>query len=177
MARTKKNHTSSGTAALQELDSASIEYTVFTYNHDADHMDQGFGLEGAAQLDVPADSIFKTLLVDIGEKPGQNMVTVIVPVTCHVNLKAVAATFHAKKAHMAEPSIAQRQTGYVVGGISPFGHKTQHDTVLDESAQLYDMILVSGGKRGLSVGVKPIDLITLLNAKIASVASEGSHPR
>lgn len=177
MAKKKKNHASAATAALQELESAGIAYTTYTYEHNADHMADGFGLGGAAQLDIPADRIYKTLLVDVGEKPGERMVTVIVPVTCHVNLKAVASTFSAKKAHMADPQMAQRSTGYVVGGISPFGHKNPHETVLDTSAKQHTTILVSGGKRGLSIEVKPIDLIGQLNAKITEVADRGSHPR
>lgn len=134
MAKKKNNRESHGTAALSQLDSAGISYDLYTYEHNADHMDKGFGLEGAAQLDVDAQQIFKTLLIDIGERPGHDLVTCIVPVTCHLNLKSAASAAGVKKAQMADPQIAQRQTGYVVGGISPFGHKTRHPTILDESA-------------------------------------------
>nr|WP_018143843.1 Cys-tRNA(Pro) deacylase [Alloscardovia criceti] len=173
----KESKSSLGTAALQALEDAQISYHTYTYEHNADHMDQGFGLEGAAQLDIPAEQMFKTLLIDIGERPGHDLATCIVPVTGHLNLKSAAAACGVKKAQMADPQVAQRQTGYVVGGISPLGQKISHPTILDESALEFEEILVSGGRRGLSVGLNPLDLIDVLGAKIASIAAEGSHPR
>lgn len=165
-----------GTAALVQLDNAHIDYSTVTYEHDADHMNHGFGLESASQLNADPRQVFKTLLVDIGERPGRDLVTAVVPVTAHVNLKAVASACGVKKASMADPAVAQRQTGYVVGGISPFGHKTAHQTLLDQSAIAFDIIYVSGGRRGLSVGIKPDDLVIILSAKIAPIAADGSHP-
>ena len=64
------------------------------------------------------------------------------------------------------------ESGYVVGGISPLGQKTQHRTVLDESALEFDEILVSGGKRGLSLGVNPHDLLAVLDATTAPIATQ-----
>ncbi|MFC0265374.1 aminoacyl-tRNA deacylase [Alloscardovia macacae] len=180
-----KEKESAATPALVELDEHHISTTLYTYEHDGDHMSEGFGLEGAAQLagqnadghSLVPEQMFKTLLIDVGERVGHDLATVIVPVTCHVNLKAAAAALGVKKAQMADPAVAQRQTGYVVGGISPFGHKQKHPTVLDESALEFEEILVSGGKRGLSVGVNPLDIIDVLDARIASVGAAGSHPR
>ncbi len=179
MSRKKKENESSSaaTAALQAVEDAQITFKTYTYEHNADHMDEGFGLEGAAQLDVQPEQIFKTLLIDIGERPGRELATCIVPVTGHLNLKAAASACGVKKAQMADPAVAQRQTGYVVGGISPFGQKISHPTVLDESALNFEEILVSGGRRGLSIGLNPFDLTELLDAQIAPIAAEGSHPR
>lgn len=86
-------------------------------------------------------------------------------------MKALAAAVGAKKASMADPKVAMRESGYVVGGISPLGQKTRHKTVLDESAMQFDQILVSGGKRGLSVGVNPQDLLKVLNAIAAPIGT------
>ena len=70
-----------------------------------------------------------------------------------------------KALEVADPAEATRITGYVIGGVSPFGQKRRTLTLLAQSALQYDEILVSGGRRGLSVGVNPQDLIKALNAK------------
>ena len=102
---------------------------------------------------------------------GAERVVGVVPVSGHMDLKALAAAVGAKKASMADPKVAMRESGYVVGGISPLGQKTRHKTVLDESALQFDQILVSGGKRGLSVGVNPQDLLKVLNAVAAPIGT------
>ena len=95
----------------------------------------------------------------------------VVPVSGHMDLKALAAAVGAKKAAMADPKVAMRESGYVVGGISPLGQRTHHKTVLDESALQYDEILLSGGKRGFSVGVNPNDLLKVLDAVAAPIGT------
>ena len=95
----------------------------------------------------------------------------VVPVSGHMDLKALAAAVGAKKASMADPKVAMRESGYVVGGISPLGQRTHHKTVLDESALQFDEILLSGGKRGFSVGVNPHDLLKVLNAVAAPIGT------
>ena len=71
---------------------------------------------------------------------------------------------------MAEPARAERSSGYVVGGISPLGQRTRLRTVVDETAELFDTVLVSGGRRGLSVELAPGDLVRLTAAVVADVA-------
>jgi Cys-tRNA(Pro)/Cys-tRNA(Cys) deacylase len=71
---------------------------------------------------------------------------------------------------MADPAAAERATGYVVGGISPLGQKRTHPTVLDESALAYDTVYVSGGRRGLDLGLAPDDLVRLTQATTAVIA-------
>jgi len=75
-----------------------------------------------------------------------------------------------KRAAMADPAVAERKTGYVVGGISPLGQKTALPTVLDETAELWDTVLVSGGRRGFEIEIAPADLVRVTGATLADIA-------
>ncbi len=110
--------------------------------------------------------MFKTLLADVDGR----IVVGIVPVTGKLDLKALAAAVGGKKAAMADPSLAERRTGYIVGGISPIGQKTAHPTVLDETAELWDTVFVSGGRRGLDLELAPADLIRATAAVVADIS-------
>jgi Cys-tRNA(Pro)/Cys-tRNA(Cys) deacylase len=96
--------------------------------------------------------------------------TAVVPVSCELDLKAIGVASGAKRAELCEPASAQRWTGYVVGGISPVGLKRGLPTFIDETAIDFETIYVSGGKRGLDIGIDPADLIELLQAKVADIA-------
>ncbi len=94
----------------------------------------------------------------------------IVPVDAMLDLKSLASALGAKRAAMAEAAAAERATGYVVGGISPIGQKRRLRTVLDASALAFDAVYVSGGRRGLDVGLAPGDLAAVTGAITASIA-------
>jgi Cys-tRNA(Pro)/Cys-tRNA(Cys) deacylase len=93
-----------------------------------------------------------------------------VPVNTQLSLKALAQLLHAKRCEMVAARDATRITGYVVGGISPFGQKRLLPTVIDESAVLHTTIFVSGGRRGLDIEVGAVDLITALHAMLGTIA-------
>ena len=156
-----------GTPATDALSAAGIAFTLHSYTHHDDSRD--FGAEAARELGVDELRIFKTLVVDIGA--GRPPLAVgVVSVAGQLDLKAFAAAVGAKKATMAKPAEASRSSGYVVGGISPIGQKTPLPTVLDETAQLFDTIFVSAGKRGLQVELAPDDLLAITGAHWADVA-------
>ncbi|GGK75638.1 Cys-tRNA(Pro)/Cys-tRNA(Cys) deacylase [Ornithinimicrobium pekingense] len=146
------------------LDRAGVRYEVRPYEHDPSAT--SYGLEAAEALGVPPAQVFKTLLVETDKGLGVG----IVPVDRLLDLKAIAAALGAKKATMAEPSVAERVTGYVVGGISPVGQKRTLPTVLDESALEHGTILVSGGKRGFDLEVSPDDLLDVVRGRTAAIA-------
>ena len=160
----KSRSAHAGTPALVALDAAGVRYTPHAYDHDPG-TDLGYGLEAAQVLGVPADQVFKTLMAAV-----DGVLTVaVVPVTGMLDLKALAHAVGGKRAVMADKAVAERVTGYVLGGISPLGQRTLHPTVLDETAELFDTVLVSGGRRGLDVELSPADLVALTHAVVAPI--------
>lgn len=150
------------TPAILFLEKQQAIFTLHQYDCTAQ---DDFGAHAAAQLQVPLAQVFKTLLTE-GE---QGAVVALVPSSGKVNLKRLAKAAGMKKLDMMPPAKAERLTGYKVGGISPFAQKKRLTTVVDNSARLHDRILVSGGKRGLSLGVTTEVLQNLLGAVLADI--------
>ena len=160
----KRAEHGAGTPATLALEKAGIAFTPHLYVHDVHSTN--FGLEAAAKLGLDPARVFKTLLA---EADG-TLVVGVVAVTGRLDLKALAAAVGAKKAVMADPKTAERKTGYVVGGISPIGQKTALPTVIDEHAQLFETVFVSGGRRGFDIELAPDDLARASGAVFAAIA-------
>lgn len=159
-----------GTPATAALAAAGVPFTLHPYAHDP--AVTAYGREAATVLGFAPERVFKTLMV---EADG-TLAAAIVPVSGSLNLKALATALGAKHATMADPALAQRRTGYVLGGISPLGQRHPCPTVVDESALGFPTVLVSGGRRGLDIELAPETLIALthgVTAAIARAASEG----
>ena len=154
------------TPATVALTRAGIAFTTHAYQHDP--AAPSYGLEAADVLGLPPQQVFKTLLADVDGA----LVVGIVPVAGKLDLKALAAALGGKKATMADPGVAERTTGYVVGGISPLGQKKMLRTVLDESALLHDVVYISGGRRGFDLGLAPSDLVAQTRAVTARIARD-----
>lgn len=167
MAVAKKRQSGGGTPATVALDRAGIAYQAHPYEHDP--AAPSYGLEAAEALGVEPARVYKTLLVDT----DQGLAVGIVPVDTTLDLKAIAAALGVKKATMADPKVAERTTGYVVGGISPVGQKKALPTVLDDSATGHATVLVSGGKRGLDLELSPQDLLAVTRGRTGLVARRG----
>jgi Cys-tRNA(Pro)/Cys-tRNA(Cys) deacylase len=154
----------SGTPATTTLTRLGVAFTVHPYDHVPG--EDSYGLEAAAALSVPPAQVFKTLLVE-GDK---GLAVGVVPVDRQLDLKALAAALGLKKVSMARPVDAERSSGYVVGGISPIGQKKPLPTVLDVSAMTFELVYVSGGRRGLDISLAPTDLQRVTAATVAAVA-------
>lgn len=152
------------TPAFAALRRAGVDVTAHSYEHDPSSA--SYGLEAAEALGVAAQRVFKTLVIDLDGE----LCVAVVPVEHSLDLKAAAAALGGKKAQLADPAAAQRTTGYVLGGISPFGQRKSLRTVVDETAQRWPTVFVSGGRRGLEAEVSPADLIGLTRAVTAPIA-------
>jgi Cys-tRNA(Pro)/Cys-tRNA(Cys) deacylase len=156
-----------GTPAIVTLEAAKVPFQLHEF--DADPAERHYGQAAALALGVELHRVFKTLIATVDER---NHVVAIVPVSGQLSLKELAVAVRGKRAEMCLPETAQRLTGYVVGGISPFGQKRQLPTVIDETCVLFDSIFVSGGRRGLDVEIAPEDLIDVLGAVTAPIGTD-----
>ncbi|MBN9374961.1 MAG: Cys-tRNA(Pro) deacylase [Cellulomonas sp.] len=154
-----------GTPALVALAAAGVPHTVHAYEHDP-RTPAGYGLEAATVLGLDPAQVYKTLVAEVDGR----LTVAVVPVTGHLDLKALAAAVGGKRAVMAERPDAERATGYVAGGISPLGQRSALPTVVDETIYLHDEVYVSGGRRGLDVCLAPDDLVRLTDAVVADLA-------
>lgn len=155
------------TPAIALLEQEGVAFVALEYDRGDELRD--FGREAAESLGLPYDQVFKTLLVEIDA--DRDPVVAVVPVSCRVSMKLVAAAVGGKRAAMCDPADAERITGYVVGGISPLGQRKRLRTVLDETVELFDTIYVSGGRRGLDIALDPVDLVRLLDATVAPITA------
>ena len=152
------------TPAINLAKKKKVTHTIHQYEHDP--RADSYGLEAAEVLGQDPKTVFKTLLFCLNGEP-KNLAVAIIPVDQKLNLKLAAKAAKGKKADMADPEIAQKTTGYVVGGISPLGQKKALPTFLHESATEKDTICVSAGKRGLEIELAPKDLLSLTRGQFA----------
>lgn len=148
------------TPAINLLKKKGISFDVLSYQHEPSQ--QQFGLEAVEKLNLPAEQVFKTLVLEDTE---HQLLVAIVPVSQQVNLKMLAKAACVKKVQMAPQQKVENTTGYILGGVSPLGQKKRLMTFLHQSASDFKKIYVSAGKRGLEISIDPVDLCTLLNAK------------
>jgi Cys-tRNA(Pro)/Cys-tRNA(Cys) deacylase len=155
-----------GTTATIALERAKIRFTLHEYTHDP--RADSFGLEASAALGIAPELLFKTLVATID---GGALAVGVVPVSRQLDLKALAAAVGGKKAAMADAAVAERATGYVVGGISPVGQKRRLPIVIDASALELTAMFCCAGRRGLQMEIAPADLIKATGAKVAGIAA------
>ena len=154
------------TPALAYLRRQKVDHLVHTYELSGDA--DSYGEAVAAELGVDPGRLFKTLVATVDSQP----VIAIVPVSGRLSLKALARAANGKRATMADPADAERWTGYVTGGISPFGRKRRMPVFIDESVMAFETVYASGGQRGIQIEVRPGDLVDHLQAVLAPLSGD-----
>jgi Cys-tRNA(Pro)/Cys-tRNA(Cys) deacylase len=146
------------TRATLALAQAGIAFTLRPYAYDPGS--ERVGLQAAEALGEDPRRVLKTLMVEVDGKPG----CVVIPSDQELSMKRVAAAFGGKSAQMMKPPVAERLTGFVVGGISPFGQKKRVPTAIETSAMGFETVLINGGQRGLLLELKPVDAVKAAGA-------------
>ena len=153
------------TRATQVLSQAGIAFTIHTYDYDPNA--ERVGLQAAEALGEEPHRVLKTLMAEVDGKA----VCVVVTSDREVSMKKLASAFGGKSANMMKPADAERLTGFKVGGISPFGQRRKVPTALDETAELFDEVLINAGQRGLLVGLAPADAARVISAVVVDLAA------
>ena len=153
----KKSHVSE-TPATQMLKRAAITFSEHPY----DYVDHGGTAESARQIGVPEHEVVKTLVMQ--DDKAQPLI-VLMHGDCQVSTKNLARAIGAKSIEPCAPDVAQRHSGYLVGGTSPFGTRKAMRVVVERSILALDKILINGGRRGYLVGIEPQVLTDLLDAR------------
>lgn len=151
------------TPATVALIKAGVQFELYPYDYDPDA--PRVGLQAAEALGWAPEQVFKTLMTQVDTKP----VCVIVPSDCEVSMKKLAAAHGGKSAQMMKPADAERLTGYKVGGVSPFGQRKAVPTYLDETAILFERVLINGGQRGLLLAIHPEDAARATSAQMVDL--------
>jgi len=146
------------TRAIELLKKEGIAFETKEYKHQ-----QKGALFASKSIGFPPKRTIKTLVVSVGKK---GYILALVPGDKQLNLKAIARYFSVKKAEMVAPSIAERLTGYMVGGISPFGTKKTLPVVMEIGLLKFDRIAINGGKRGLMIILDPRDIIRAVKCNL-----------
>ena len=152
------------TNALREIEARGIAHRCITFDCETALS----GTEVATLLGEDPDHVFKTLVTQ--GKSGDHYVF-MVPVACELDLKKAARAVDEKAVAMIKSRDLLPLTGYIHGGCSPIGMKTPFRTTIDETAQLYDTILFSGGRIGCQVEMAPDDLRDLVDAAFADITA------
>ena len=143
------------TNAMRLLDSAGLEYEMASYDYDESDLS---GIHAAAELGVAPEIVFKTLVT---RGDGNAFFVFVIPVAESLDLKKAAKASGNKKIEMIHVKEILDITGYIRGGCSPIGMKKLFPTYIDETAQLYEKIYFSAGKRGVQIILDPEELASV----------------
>lgn len=153
------------TNAMRLLDSKKISYELITYDSNDGKID---GISVAGKINRDSKLVYKTLVT---QGVSRQLYVCIIPVEKELNLKKAAQLAGEKKLEMIPVKDIQKWTGYIRGGCSPVGMKKLYPTMIDESAQELETIVVSGGKIGVQMELKVEDLVTVTAAKFGEISN------
>ena len=153
------------TAATAALAKAKISFTPYPYDYDPNA--DKIGVSAAGAIGKPPEQVFKTLMTIV----DKTNVCVVIQSNKEISMKKLAAAIGGKSAEMMKPQDAERNTGFKVGGISPFGQRKSAITIFDISIEAHEEAIINGGQRGLLIGIKPQDAISFTHGKIADISN------
>ena len=153
------------TNAVRILERNKIEYELINYECD-EFID---GMHTIEKTGAPAEQTYKTLVM---QGKSKQYYVFVIPIACEVDLKKAARSVGEKSVEMIHVKDITKITGYVRGGCSPLRMKKMFPTVIDESAKNFAEIYVSGGRIGLTLKMKPQDLVAVTNAQLADIQAE-----
>ncbi len=150
------------TAAVRELRAHEVGFTDHLYEYE----EKGGTAVSARELGVPEHAVVKTLVM---EDDARNPLIVLMHGDLKVSTKELARIIGVKTIAPCNPDAANRHSGYVVGGTSPFGTRKKMPVYMEESILVLPKIYINGGKRGYLVGVSPADVVRMLSPKMVKV--------
>jgi Cys-tRNA(Pro)/Cys-tRNA(Cys) deacylase len=153
------------TRAIRALDQSGVAYREHRYEV-TERVGDGYGEAVAEAIGLAPERVFKTLVAEVDAVP----VVAVVPVHRRLSTRKLAEAAGGKKCALSAPADAERLTGYVTGGISPFGQRKALALYLDESAVAQPTIAVSGGRRGLQIELSTQDLLRITGGVLAPLA-------
>lgn len=151
------------TNAMRILDKAGIQYHALSYDPSDGKID---GISVAGKLGLPVEKVFKTLVTQGASK---EYYVFVIPVALELNLKAAAKAVEEKSVEMIKVTDINRVTGYIRGGCSPIGMKKLYKTVLDSTSEVLDTIIVSAGKIGCQIELRPSELTNLIHGAVGNI--------
>ena len=151
------------TNAMRILDSKKIEYNMYTYEVDENHID---GISVAQKLNQDEKMVFKTL---VAQGASKNFYVFVIPVAESLDMKKAAKVAGEKNMEMIHVKDINAITGYIRGGCTPIGMKKQFPTFIHESAADFDTIIISGGRLGVQLILSPQDLIKVTRGQFADI--------
>ncbi|MEM6451465.1 MAG: Cys-tRNA(Pro) deacylase [Cyanobacteria bacterium P01_D01_bin.105] len=154
------------TNAARALDNLGIDYELLSYDVDPDDL---VATSTAQKLGLPADQVFKTLVVD-GDRHG--VALAVIPGSYQLNLKALARLSGNRKVETVALKRVQPLTGYIRGGVTALACKKPYPVFIDEWAQVYEHIAVSAGTRGWMLRLSPDDYVRATEAVMGAISAE-----
>jgi len=154
------------TNAVRLLDQMGINYELREYEVDLDDLTAE---SVAAKVGLPAEQVFKTLVAR-GDRNG--ICIAVIPGDTEVNLKALANASGDRKIHLVAMKELLSLTGYIRGGVTAFAGKKDYPVYVDETIELFDVMSVSAGTRGLQILLKPDDYLRVTKGTIAAIGED-----
>jgi Cys-tRNA(Pro)/Cys-tRNA(Cys) deacylase len=165
-----KTSAPSKTNAARLLDSLNITYELLSYEVDPEDLT---AISVARKIGLPAEQVFKTLLSQTNT--GEHLFAVI-PGDAELDLKKLAHAAGAKKAELASLKEVEPLTGYIRGGVTVMGARKPFPAYADETIELFDIISVSAGLRGLQLILSPADYLRAAGATLADLTKSQAPP-